>query len=388
MATWCRNCGAALKPGRDQDARQEEVLRRRSDRVRLDEACWSPTQSAGGYLWTVTEGGDLYRISPYGGSPCKEHSFGDGAGFGSLVIRDRTGAGPTTEPLALAAAPDRVMAFGLMSKRERTFCKLDPGETILADCVDRYNFLAAAQNTSWSLASRDGEVHVLAIDLEGGDTTRHPLESGVEAGPVLFQDRLITWSNRSVSILSNDGRETVPMAEGFEAWTQPQLGASLLMSIGQAPAMVTGRSLYLPGSQDGNPAILMLQPMGNTWKQVSTPILKPATCSPDASGQPLLSQDGLLATCADGMVQNIHSDPQLVANRAAFASGGFRAFFCESGGQTRLRFHSGSQESDEDLGYPDGFECSGFWEIEGAFVTRLLTGQVGSRRTEFLTWHC
>ena len=82
MATWCRNCGAALRLVRDQDARQEEVLRRRSDRVRLEEACWSPTQSAGGYLWTVTEGGDLYRISPYGGLPSKEHSFGDGAGSG------------------------------------------------------------------------------------------------------------------------------------------------------------------------------------------------------------------------------------------------------------------------------------------------------------------
>jgi hypothetical protein len=131
----------------------------------------------------------------------------------------------------------------------------------------------------------------------------------------------------------------------------------------------------------------MLRRESGAWAQAAIQIPSPSACGRDASLQPLLSQEGCLSVCTERSLRQIHADRDILATRVAYSAGNFRAYFCAGGPPEVLRFHRGYEDRDVRLDFPDGLvECSGFWEVGTAFATRVLTGKLGQRRTEFLAW--
>ncbi len=390
LAAWCRHCAADLKPDPSESAGPSlspEAFAGPATRIQIPEACWSAPQAAAGYLWTVTESGQLYQINPHSDQPSLQHAFGEGAGYSSFIVREMARAeDPSlTELCALAAVRGGIKVFGLVSKAERMFSTLEPGEEILAECLDRYHLLNAWPGTVWCLTNREGSTRLLGLDVSSGNAVRHELEAGIAAGPVLFQDYLMVWSEQSVLIRSTAGWERLPFQGGFEAWTVPQPAAPLRFPLGSAPAMSASGTLYLPGNQNGQPALLMLRRENGAWAQAVIQIPSPAACGRDASGQPLLSQAGSLSVCTESGLRQIHADKDILATRVAYSAGNFRAYFCEGGPPEVLRFHRGYEDRAIHLEFPDGLvECSGFWDVGTAFVIRVLTGKQGQRMTEFL----
>ena len=403
FAIFCRQCGRGGTTWRTTDPVDLQALRPDPRRTVIPAQITARPQSLAGFLWALSEEGDLYRLNPY--APPGEQ----------LHVHDRFWADPQThtfcltrlnkpfgeasqspvEDCAIVATADRILLSGLHSRQRRSLMSAD-GEPFLVNHRDNFQPVVASSSSIYILSRYADQISFRHLTLHTADDRRFTLahsETPV-SGPVLFgepeAEHLALWSATSLWIYTGGNLSQIPLPEGVALPTSPT-ESTLNIPPGASPALPSSSQLFLACTQFGRPALLRLAPSADGFSITLIAVIDPGTLSQSTTGQPLLSTTGRLLTCTGPAFRTLVADNQIASRFPAFSHEALSVFFCEAdyhGRKQWLKAYAGTTEFPIAWDQSPNAEvhaCEGFWTLGTSLCTVCVVAE-RTLRTEFLSW--
>ncbi|MGA2136951.1 MAG: hypothetical protein ABSH50_32065 [Bryobacteraceae bacterium] len=324
--------------------------------VTIREYVWSTPRAHGGYLWFITESGQLCCYSPFDRRYSAQFAFGAGVGFSTLLIREfvRTHAGlrtPVVEPFAVALSPDALIGFGLVSRTRIELSPPGPGESFLNDTVQHFQGLDAADGNVWCLCDNPREgVSLVRADIPSGQCQKWPLGLQRAVGPSAVGGAIVAWSEDEMAVFDRGQVRKSQFPAGFSPFMGTATTPSLRGGLGQSPAVVCRTEIYVPGSFNQKPAFANFHLVNGAIAAAATlPLPGSGAYSQDKDACLLVATDGSLDRYEMATPKSLWKDPQLRSDRLPFSDGGFHAGFVQSAGGELLRMRGGRGSSDTNL---------------------------------------
>lgn len=359
LAVCCRICGQTTgnypadcssldgAGGWDRLTRCEVVVR---------ENIWSAPKSHGGYLWFLTESGQLCRYSPFDRRYSEQFAFGTGSCYSTLLIRDlvRTQNGPRspiTEPFALVVSPTALIAFGLLS---RTRIELNPpnaADHFLNDAVQGFHCLDATEDGVWCLAENPVEgISLVRANMASAQCQKWPLGMNQAVGPVVVGEAVAAWSEDELVLFDKGQIRRSSFPQGFSPSMAPSMSPRLRGGLGHPPAIVCRSDFYVPGSFHDRPAFANFHLVdGAVGAMATLPLHGSSAYFHDRESCLLVASDGSLERYEQTNPKSLWRDGQLRCDRLPFSDGNFHVGFVEAAGGELLRMHGSRGTSDTNL---------------------------------------
>jgi hypothetical protein len=389
MARFCQACGAAVEypPFRPERLIQKhKALTRPARLVGIPNPVWVPPLSYRGYLWLLSSGGQLYRLSAQASEAVPIVMLGDGFGRCASVIRE-VAVSPESDlidPWLVTASSHEVKAVSLISGRVRTLATADSGDRILADTLEKYWCLDVDPSRVYFLRRSSEAVSLMTVQFTTGEAHSYDLPTEDIIGPFRCGDLTFAYSATELFSLGPLGLRAHPFPAGFHAWTKPGAG-EVRPGLGRLPFLVSGRTVYIPGTYARRPCFLVLRATGGMSESAIVPLPQETTYRQDSAGRPVLCTQGRIVLLEGSATREVAADPEISPRRVAFASGDLSVAFVEPTGGQRLRFFCRGATSDCPMKeLPHFFECTEYCGIGTSLLMVYLTG---SEQTEVAIWH-
>ncbi|MGC4052803.1 MAG: hypothetical protein QM757_26025 [Paludibaculum sp.] len=291
--------------------------------VLIREGVWAAPCSYDGFLWFLSDSGQLYRYSPFQGRVVVHHGFGEGVSYSTLLIEEfqntrLSGHAPLTEPFAVALSRHEIKSVGLISWTPIHLC-LPSGSNskILCDSVQGFQAMDCRGGTIWCLSENThGETSLVGADLAASQVQLWPLGLHNGIGPVAVRDSILAWSSDEIAVFDGSQVRRTGFPTGFTPAMTPTACKTLRAGLGHRPGLVCGNEIYVPGSMGGKSgfACLRVAPGGVVSAKAAWGLDHPAAYTQDRDHHLLVATER-----ASGAVQpdNAHSG----VDRSATAPG-------------------------------------------------------------------
>jgi hypothetical protein len=309
--------------------------------------------------------------------------MGSGYGQGSFIIREIRTGGEWPEPWLIAASAHEVKGVSLVTGAARVFAEATDGESFVASSLEHYGAVEADSAAAYLLKRKGPALYLSALPFNGLAAQDFPIPCDLAAGPFRCGDTVFAYSAKDLYWISGSGLRSRPFSRGFAAWTNPE-AREFHAATGRLPYMVSGRSVYIPGTFGGTSALLLQHTRTGFGESSIIRFAEDATYRQSFSGQPVLALNGRIAGLADAGIRDLRLDSQITPRRPAFAEGALAACFVENAGGERLRIFRQSESYDFPIGlFPRFADCMEYSIVGNSFVMAYLTDL---EKMEFAVW--
>lgn len=370
FARHCRQCQSKIVCETSPLAElQSKDFSSESRRIEVHGSFWVRPLSRYGFLWCLSRGGEVLKVSPFGQRALSWGVLGVGFGASPFAISEmKTGLGKPVEPFLVAASPHSIKGISLINKRVQNFYSADPNESILSNTSEQYVGVEVEDEEVYFLKVRDEKKYLGVANVEGN--REFLVEEPNVAGPIKVGSRMFVYSPKRLLVLREN--TMVPLVDfeavGFKPWTSPQ-ETYFSPPFGRTPTLARGNTIYIPGERLGQLGLFFVSLNDTHLSFAFIPSNGESTFAQDDYDRPIIARSGEITVYEETASHSLAVDAQLIGRGQPYHRMPITIGFAKTASGVRsLRFFNNERLSDFSL-IPIGtlFDI-GFFTVAGAIV--------------------
>ena len=353
LARFCGRCGRpVLFPDSDAAGRDPRAIReafrpeRRAAIALFGHHFECAPKLFRGFVWALSDGGEVLRLTPRNGEVSTLVSLGPGFGKSPLCIGYFPWLRASKMPVILAVSEKEIAGWSAASSEpHKVLAAAGSGERFLASMShDCYVGVVGTGDRVCALLQRGDEVTLLSAGLPSGTEWRAPVCRAPVAGPLLIDERVCCYSETAVYYLNESRLEQFPLPSDVHLIVSPQETRGYRPP-GDFPWVLAETGAYLPGVRGGLFGFVSLRFDERPACQFLA-VDPNCSYSRSADGNLLVCRPGQLLLVERGGISPLHTDRQIATSGVEFLDSSLQVFAASTGAGTLLRARHPAFEQD------------------------------------------